>query len=238
MTEVRVAVSEEIDRYLEALVRTGPFANKAELVRAALVSFASQAGPIAQGFDQETRYAPDGRVYQLEYARESARRGNPGVGAVYEGGIVLGAASSSGKLVRRAPKIRAISDRLAILSSGFVADAHMAAARLRQAKPKSTEEAVDFLVEFYWEHASNRTKRPLAASLLIASTLDGEARLFYLDPSAAVVEYDATAIGDGLDDRMDLLEKRYRRGTYREAERLVLDALGKPETFELRKIAI
>jgi len=238
MTEVRVALSEEIDRYLDSLVRTGPFASKAELVRAALVSFASEAGPMAHGFDLETRFAPDGRVYQLEYARECARRGSPGVGAVYDGGIVLAADARPGKLVRSVPKIRTVTDRLAVLSSGFVADAHVAAARLRHAGPKTTEDAVDVLVQLYWEHATDRTKRPLAASLLIASTLDGEPRLFLLDPSAALVDVDAAAIGEGVDDRMEVLEKRYRKGTYREAERLVLEVLGKPEKPEVRKIAV
>ena len=238
MTEVRVALSEEINRYLDSLVRTGPFANKAELVRAALVSFASEAGPMAQGFDLETRFAPNGRVYQLEYARECARRGSPGVGAVYDGGIVLAAVAGTGPLVRSVPKIRPVVEHLALLSSGFVADAHVAAVRLRQAKPKTTEEAVDFLVQLYWEHATDRTKRPLAASLIIASTLDGEPHLFLLDPSAALVEYDAVAVGDGVDARMVALEKRYRKGTFRETERLVLEILGKPEKVEVQRVSV
>ena len=69
MTEIRTAISPEIDRFLDSLVRTGPFASKAELVRAALVSYAGEAGPMAQGFDKENIVSPDGRVYQLEYAR-------------------------------------------------------------------------------------------------------------------------------------------------------------------------
>ena len=35
MPEIRTAVPEEVDAYLEALVRKGIFSNKAELVRAA-----------------------------------------------------------------------------------------------------------------------------------------------------------------------------------------------------------
>ena len=242
MTEVRVALSEEIDRYLGSLVRTGPFANKAELVRAALVSFAGEAGPMAQGFDRETCYAPDGRVYQLEYAREAALRGLPGVGIVYEGGVVLAAldtgsgAQVGGKLVRGSSKIRRVSDRLGMLASGLVADAHMAFARLRDAKPKTTEEAVEVVVRFYWEHSVDRTKRPLGAGLLLASALDGAGRLFYIDPSAAFVEYDAAAVGDGGDERMEALEKRYKRRTAKEAERFALEVLGNPEKADVVRI--
>lgn len=242
MTEVRVALSEEIDRYLGSLVRTGPFANKAELVRAALVNFAGHAGPMAQGFDLETCFAPDGRVYQLEYAREAALRGMPGLGIVYDGGVLLAAfaaasaAKVGGKLVRGPSKIRKIGDRLAILATGLVADAHIALLRLREMKPKTTEEAVDQVVRLYWEHSVDRAKRPLGAGLLLASTLDGGGRLFYVDPSAAFVEYEAAVVGEGSEERMEVLEKRYRRGTAKEAERLALEVLGNPERADLVRI--
>lgn len=243
MTEVRVALSEEIDRYLGSLVRTGPFANKAELVRAALVNFAGQAGPMAHGFDMETCFAPDGRVYQLEYARESALRGLPGVGIVYDGGVVLAAAGVAsgarvgGKLVRGPSKIRKLGDRLALLASGLVADAYLAFVRLRDAKPKTTDEALDQVVRLYWEHSIDRTKRPLGAGLLLASTLDGAGRLFYVDPSSAFVEQYAAAVGDGSDERTEILEKRYRRGSAKEAERLALELLGNPEKADVVRIS-
>lgn len=242
MTEVRVALSDEIDRYLESLVRTGPFANKAELVRAALVNFAGQAGPMAQGFDLETCFAPDGRVYQLEYAREAALRGLPGIGMVYDGGVILVAVAVSsagkvgGRLVRGPSKIRKVSDRLAVLVSGLVADGYMAFQRLRDAKPKTTEEALDQVVRLYWEYSVDRTKRPLGAGLLLASTLDGGGRLFYIDPSSAFVEHDAAVVGDGSEERTETLEKRYRRGTAKEAERLALDILGNPEKADVVRV--
>lgn len=242
MTEVRVALSDEIDRYLESLVRTGPFANKAELVRAALVNFAGQTGPMAQGFDMETCYAPDGRVYQLEYAREAALRGLPGVGIVYDGGVLLaavatGAATRVGaKLVRGPSKVRRVGDRLALLASGLVADAHVAYLRLQEAKPKTTEEAVDLVVRLHWEYSVDRSRRALGAGLLLASALDGPGRLFYIDPSAAFVEYDAAAVGEGSDERMELLEKRYRRRTAKEAERLAAEVLGGQEKIELVRV--
>ncbi len=242
MTEVRVTLSEEIDRYLDSLVRTGPFANKAELVRAALVSFSGQAGPMAQGFDLETCFAPDGRVYQLEYAREAALRGLPGLGIVYDGGALLAAVATAStaavgsRLVRGPSKIRKVGDRLALLASGLVADAYVAYNRLREAKPKTTEEALDQIVRLYWEYSTDRTKRPLGTSLLLASTLDGAGRVFLIDPSSAFVEHDAAVIGEGSERRTELLEKRYRRGTAKEAERLALEVLGHPEKVDLVRV--
>src|SRR2546428_2950438 len=74
MAEIRTAIPEEVDAYLDALVQKGVFSNKAELVRAALVSYVNATGTFFQGFDAENVFAPDGRLYQVEYARESAAR--------------------------------------------------------------------------------------------------------------------------------------------------------------------
>src|SRR3970282_2344939 len=92
MTELRTAIPEEVDAYLDALVRKGVFANKAELVRAALVDYVNATGTLFRGFDAETIFAPDGRLYQVEYARESAARGGTVAGMLCDDGGVLGAA--------------------------------------------------------------------------------------------------------------------------------------------------
>ncbi len=232
MTEIRTALPEEIDRYLDSLVRTGPFASKAELVRASLMAYATTAGPLAQGFDKETIIAPDGRIYQLEYAREASLRGGPAVGVTYDKGVVLAAPKPAERKLLRISKIHRVGPKIALAAAGIVADAHQAVRHLRGSSPKDTESAVDSLVEFFWHHTVDRTKRPLAVSLLVASALGGDSRLFYLDPSAAIVEYEAVAIGEGAEDRMELLERRFRRGRAKEAEALALEALGKPKDYE------
>ncbi len=231
MTEIRTAIPEDIDKYLDSLVRTGPFASKAELVRAALVAFAKSAGPMATGFDGENIVAPDGRIYQLEYAREGAMRGATGVGISYEGGVLLATQTLSSPLVARVEKISSIGDRVAVLSSGIISDAHMLIQRLREADPKTTDELVHDLVGFYWEHAADKTKRPLCAALLVASALDKEVKLLEFDPSGAWVEMKASAIGAESKRTKEFLEESYRTGSAEEAEKLALQALGKPSDF-------
>src|SRR5438128_11136324 len=58
MAEIRTAIPEEVDAYLDALVQKGVFSNKAELVRAALVSYVNATGTFFQGFDAENVFAP------------------------------------------------------------------------------------------------------------------------------------------------------------------------------------
>lgn len=238
MTEIRTAIPEEIDRYLDSLVRTGPFASKAELVRAALVSFAATAGPMARDFDRENVVAPDGRIYQLEYAREGAMRGAPGIGVSHEEGVVLvGVLPRTSSLVRNVEKVSRVGNRVAILASGIVSDAHMLVRRVREAEPESNPELVDVLVETYWEHAVSRTRRPLSAALLVATALENPAKLLEFDPSGAWLEVSAAAIGSDHKRLREVLEREYRTGARQEAEKLALETLGNPPAYDLINVA-
>src|SRR2546428_10878775 len=127
MTEIRTSVPEEVDAYIDALVRKGIFSNKAELVRAALVNYVNETGTFFRGFDAETIFAPDGRLYQVEYARESASRGGTAAGIVCEDGVPLAAeVLGRAKVAPGRRQIISLGGRLAIVSSGPVAGAPLA----------------------------------------------------------------------------------------------------------------
>ena len=50
--------------------------------------------PSGRGYDHGvSTFSPDGRLYQVEYARESVKRGTTTVGLKYRDGIVLIAVS-------------------------------------------------------------------------------------------------------------------------------------------------
>ncbi|HLF06555.1 MAG TPA: hypothetical protein VI893_05185, partial [Thermoplasmata archaeon] len=122
--------------------------------------------------------------------------------------------------------LRRIGDRIAMLSSGLAGDAHVVAAGVKKAAPKTVDELLDAIVHPMWEHGARRDLRPLGVGFIVASTLGGDPRLFGVDPSAAYWEMDAGAIGLGHEAATAFLEKRYRRGVAREAETLALGALG------------
>ena len=46
--------------------------------------------PSGRGYDHGvSTFSPDGRLYQVEYARESVKRGTTTVGIIYKDGVVL-----------------------------------------------------------------------------------------------------------------------------------------------------
>lgn len=237
MPEIRTAVPNEIDAYLDALVRKGIFASKSELVRAALVDYVNATGTFFHGFDQENIFAPDGRLYQLEYAREASKRGGTAVGIACDDGVVLGAeVLARSKLVAGARKILPIGDRLAIAVAGLVADADLVHDELKAAAPKSTEDAVKTVRGLLHRFTLDRTKRPLGVAILLASVLDRKPRLVEIDPSAAVIESLAAALGRGSTKAIEVLESRFKKMRVADAEKLLPAVFGREVAYDSLRV--
>lgn len=231
MAELRVILPDEVDRYLETVIRSGMFGNKAELARAAIVHFLNTVGPVSKGYDNDTFFSPDGRIFQVEYARESALRGARVVGAVCLDGVLLASEDPSSRfdgarsLAVSPVKLVRISDKILVGYSGMVSDAMNIMDRLKAGKFKNEDELLAALREIYWSHTTKKDVRPLGVGLLVA-TMFGRPRLFEADPSGSVVEYLAACIGQGRESAREVLSREYGKMTLEEAGELVSKALG------------
>jgi proteasome alpha subunit len=161
------------------------------------------------------------------------------VGLVCKDGAVLVAHKrvTSGLVVGEShEKIYQIDSHIAASSSGLVADARKLIdfARLEAQKHRLTyDEAinVESLAKVLGDHIQVFTQyagvRPYGVSLLIAG-VDGVPHLFETDPSGALFEYKASAIGSGKKTVEEFFEKEYRDGlSLQEGVRLALRALKK-----------
>jgi len=87
------------------------------------------------GYDRAiTVFSPDGRLFQVEYAREAVKRGTTAVGIISDEGVVLlvDKRITSKLLVPESiEKIFNIDDHIAIATSGLVADARVLRDRAR-----------------------------------------------------------------------------------------------------------
>lgn len=186
-----------------------------------------------------TVFSPDGRLFQVEYAREAVKTGSTSIGMVCSDGVVLVAHKriSSVLLVSKShEKIFQIDKHIAASSSGLVADARKLIdfARLEAQKHRLTygepiptdvlSKRVGDHIQFFTQYAG---VRPYGVSLLIAG-VDGSSRLFETDPSGALFEYKATAIGSGKKQVEEFFEKEYKDGLkLEEGIKLSLKALKK-----------
>ena len=174
------------------------------------------------GYDRAiTVFSPDGRLYQVEYAREAVKRGTTAVGIKCTEGVVLIVDKRvSSRLLEASSieKIFTIDEHIGVASSGLVGDARALVDRARiesQINRVTYDEKIDVeaLAKKLGDHMQTYTQfggaRPYGTALLIAGMSDGECRLFETDPSGTLLEDKATGIGIGRNAVMKVFEEEY-----------------------------
>lgn len=171
-----------------------------------------------------TVFSPDGRLFQVEYAREAVKRGTTAVGVRYKDGVALLVDKRvSSRLVVPASieKIFAIDQHLGCATSGLVADARALVDRARVEaqmnrvtydEPIQVDTLVKRICDFKQSHTQFGGGRPFGTALLLAGVDGSGPRLFETDPSGALIEYTASAVGSGRAQAMEALEEGYRPG--------------------------
>ncbi|TQD26449.1 archaeal proteasome endopeptidase complex subunit alpha [Methanolobus vulcani] len=175
------------------------------------------------GYDRAiTVFSPDGRLFQVEYAREAVKRGTTAAGVKAKNGVVLLVDKRiTSRLIEAESieKIFQIDDHIGVATSGLVADARALVDRARveaQVNMVSYDEpiGVEVIAKKICDHKQTYTQyggvRPYGTALLIAGVDDSRPRLFESDPSGALLEYKATAIGAGRNAFMELFEADYQ----------------------------
>lgn len=177
-----------------------------------------------------TVFSPDGRLFQVEYAREAVRRGATTAGVVYQNGVVLIADRRipNPKLAEPASleKIHQVDETIACATAGLVADARVLVdfARLTaQINRVTYAEAmtVDLLVRKICDYKQQYTQfggvRPFGTALLVGGCDDAGIHLFETEPSGSLTSFRATSTGGNKGPVMELFEQKYRAGMDRDA---------------------
>ena len=175
-----------------------------------------------QAYDRGTSlFSPDGRIYQVEYAREAVSRGAPSVGVRTAEGVVFVAMSRASSTLMEAEsieKLHKLDDHLGTASAGHVADARQLidlarrqsqGNRLRYGEPIGVETLTKFITDHIQENTQRGGTRPYGAALLIGGIDNGEPRLFAADPSGTPNEWKATVIGGGRKEIQGHLEEEW-----------------------------
>ncbi|RKS83524.1 proteasome alpha subunit [Haloarcula quadrata] len=178
-----------------------------------------------QAYDRGiTIFSPDGRLYQVEYAREAVKRGTASVGVRTEDGVVIAAdRHARSPLIERdsIEKIHEIDSHVGVASAGHVADARQLidvarrqsqVNRLRYDEPASVESLTKEITDYIQQYTQTGGARPFGVALLVAGIEDGEPRLFETDPSGTPYEWQAVAIGGSREDIQSFLEEEYAEG--------------------------
>ena len=178
--------------------------------------------PAQQGYDRAiTVFSPDGRLYQVEYAIETVRRGTVAIGIKCKEGIIIAVEEKPRKLQisDTAQKIFQIDDHVGVAAAGYIPDARSQVDNARffsQSNKMIYDEPVE--VETIAKHLADQCQqytqyagvRPYGVALILGGVVNNTPQLYLTDPSGTYISYDAIAIGSGSDQVTDFLEKTYK----------------------------
>ena len=167
-----------------------------------------------------TMYSPDGRIYQVEYAIETVKRGALAVGVCTKEGVVIAVEEKPRTLQTRnvTQKIFQVDKHIGVAAAGYIPDARVEVDNARffsQGTRMTYDEPVEVatVAKHLADHAHQFTQyggvRPNGVSMIIGGIDQKGGSIYVIDPSGAYMQYTAVAIGAGSDDVNDFLEKNY-----------------------------
>ncbi len=173
------------------------------------------------GYDRaSTMFSPDGRLLQVEYAKEAVKQGSTAVGVVCKDGVILIADKRVGdKLVvaSSVEKIFQIDKHLAATSTGYIMDGRVLIERAQliaqqhqvtYSVPMETQALVKEVSDIKQSYTQYGGARPFGVSILFIG-VDEAPALYTTEPTGIFFEYKATAVGEGAPAVKEILRKEY-----------------------------
>jgi proteasome alpha subunit len=178
--------------------------------------------PAAAGYDRAiTVFSPDGRLYQVEYAIETVRRGTLAIGIKSNEGVILAVEEKARKLQISSvtQKIFQVDDHIGVAAAGYIPDARTQvdharffaqSNRLIYDEPVDVEGVAKNIADMAQQFTQYAGVRPFGVALILAGVDKNGASLYLTDPSGTYIGYDAVAIGAGSDQVTEFLEKSFK----------------------------
>ncbi len=177
--------------------------------------------PNVQAYDRGVMFNPDGRLFQVEYAKEAVRKGATSIGMVGDDCIIFVAHKVVNEplaIPLTVQKVFRVDSHIGATYSGLVADglhivdrARLVAQnhRLVYDDVKSVESLTKEIAAYMMQATQYGGLRPYAVSLLVGGMGNGP-MLYEIEPGASLLGYKADAIGSGKKIATDILVKEYK----------------------------
>jgi proteasome alpha subunit len=175
----------------------------------------------SRGYDMTpTMYSPDGRIYQVEYAIETVKRGTLAIGVSSKEGVIMAVEEKARTLQTSniTQKIFQVDYHIGVAAAGYIPDARVQVDGARffsQGNRMTYDESVEVatVAKHLADQAHQFTQyggvRPNGVSMIIAGIDQKGESIYVTDPSGTYVQFSAVAIGAGSDEVNAFLEKNY-----------------------------
>jgi proteasome alpha subunit len=168
-----------------------------------------------------TMYSPDGRIYQVEYAIETVKRGTLAIGISSKEGVIMAVEEKPRTLQTKniTQKIFQVDYHIGVAAAGYIPDARVQVDSARffsQGNRMTYDESVEVatVAKHLADQAHQFTQyggvRPNGVSMIIAGIDQKGESIYVTDPSGTYIQFAAVAIGAGSDDVNAFLEKYYK----------------------------
>jgi proteasome alpha subunit len=168
-------------------------------------------------------FSPDGRLLQVEYARQMVKNGSTSLGVKVADAVVLAAVKPSMPLAvtESYKKIYEVDSHIGIVSSGSLADARdlveyarvkAQVNRVTYGEPISVSSITKQVVDRKHMVTQYAGVRPYGVGLLVGGIDENGASLYETEPSGTMIGWKAQAIGRGADKAKKILSRGYKEG--------------------------
>lgn len=198
--------------------------------------------PEYMGYDRTIAvFSPDGRLFQVEYAKEAVKRGTTCIGMVFKDGLLLATVKPTTSLIvpESVEKIFQIDDHIGSVAAGLLADARVL---VNQSRIKAQVHKITYGEEVdTWTISrvvGDRMQistlyaglRPFGVAILIGGSDKTGLHLIESDPSGMLYEWRAYAIGRGGVIANKILKQKWKKDmNEKDAIKLAKEIIGKTE---------
>lgn len=178
--------------------------------------------PTQAAYDRAiTVFSPDGRIFQVEYALETVKRGTLSMGILSKSGVVLSAEEAYAKFQDKnySRKLFIIDENIAGAISGYVPDGRVLIdyarefcqyQRILYDEPPYVEVVARRIGNIKQGYTQQGGIRPFGVSIIFGGVNpDGTSAIFVTDPSGSCIKYSVAAIGANTEAALDFIEKYY-----------------------------
>ncbi len=208
------------------------------------------------GYDRAiTVFSPDGRLFQVEYALETVKRGTLSIGSVAGDGVVLAAEEQVGQFQDEdmSRKLFILDDNIGVAVAGYVPDGRILVDHAREYcqthrliydEPAGVEIVAKRISDIKQAFTQQAGVRPFGVSIIFGGIDYGrESKIFVTDPSGNYQKYQLAVIGNRSEAALSFISDKYNEDiSLEEAKVLLAAAIQRstltPEELKIRFLVI